>query len=478
MSGWGTIYDNMVSALQIHSQSLVRLQEQVASGSRILRASDAPSDAFRVMHLQEDSQSLEIYSKNIDRVTANIGTSSTILEEFSRTLIHLGGLFTQAASGTYTDEQRAGIAAEIDSILDQAVSFANTKRLGQYLFGGDSTTTPPYVAQRTDGHITAVDYQGSFNNLVVPVGPGVKQSATQIGEEVFRNSQRQQPEFLGNTGAGVGAGTSSVRGDVWLTITHDTTTYAGATGVAAGSRSASEDTIIGTSHTLTIDADNSRIQLDGGSFVAYGVGGDDGNIEVTNASGDVIYVDVTGLDPGLSGTVDVSITATGKLSIDGLASTVDLDAFTNNEVVTDSQTGRALYVDATAITRTGVEPVRVPGTYDIFGMLIGMRDRLPELGDLSPEARQDMLQDMSDSLTEVMGGVVKSLASTGGQWLAMETLKTSMEGVKAGLDEQRSGLQDADVIQLAIDLMRTQTLYEMILNSTAKVLSLSLMDFI
>ena len=39
-------------------------------------------------------------------------------------------------------------------------------------------------------------------------------------------------------------------------------------------------------------------------------------------------------------------------------------------------------------------------------------------------------------------------------------------------------LEEADIVQVATDLARTQTLYEMTLTTAGKLLSLSLLDFI
>ncbi len=475
MSGWGTIYDNMVSGMQTHAAELTRLQGQIASGKRVLRASDAPSDAFQIMNLHSQVGSLETYRKNLGQVVTLMEQSSSVLQKLSSALTNTRVELLQAANGTYNDSQRAGLAEALDAALVQAVSFANTEMLGQYIFSGDNVTTKPYIVEKTGDTITAVTYQGGLQNLIAPVAPGVQQHSTLIGEDVFRSNQRSEPLFYGNTGAAAGVGTSTVRGDVWLSVIHNTTTYAGATGVAAGSRSVDEDTIIGASHTLTIDADNNLARLDDGSFKPYDL--TMANLELKNSAGDVIYVDMTGVVLA-AGSVDVAITATGKLSIDDLATTVDLTTFTNNEDVVDSRDGRVLYIDAAGITRTGTEPVRVPGTYDLFGMLMNARDMLSNEQGLPSSQQVELIGKALDSLDEVMVGLTNSMTSVGGRLQAMDTLDGSMEDLKNDLDARKSVLQDADVIYIATELARTQTFYEMILSATAKVMSLSLLDYL
>ena len=479
MSSWGSIHDKMMSGLRNHAQTLASLQEQVASGSRVLRASDGPTDTHRIMSLQSQSQSLEVYEGNVDRVIGNLEQADTVLQEMSDLLIQAKTLLTQAASETYTQAQRAANGEAINQLLDQAVWLANTEVLGQRLFSGDSTDRLPYVVEQSGGKTTAVNYQGSGSVSSVPVAPGVEQPGGMVGDKIFGSNNRETPLLFGNTGAAAGTGTSTVRGDVWLTVIHDTTTFAGATGVAAGASSAAGDTIVGTNHTLTIDADNNMVKLDSGSYVPYGAGGDDADIMVTNGNGDVAYVDVTNLDGGLSGVNTVAITATAKLSIDDLASTVDVSAFSANEAINDPATGRILYVDATGIARVGVEPVRVPGTSGVFGALIAARDLLTNERNISRQQQTELVNgSIIDSLDEVIVSLTANTAAVGGRPQAMSTLKTSVADIKAGVDMQRSDLQDADIVQLATDLARTQAFYEMVLAASARVLNLSLLDFL
>jgi len=477
MSGFGTIYDNLMAGLTRHSQTLARLQEQIASGSRVLRASDDPTASSEIIALGNTGGALESCSKNLGTLMSNLDMSSSMMQQISELLVSVKVMLTDAASGTCSQTSRNGTGLAIGGLIERAIGIANTKVTGRYLFGGDAALSAPYEVVRSGGRIVAVNYRGSSHSTRAAVSPGVEYESTIIGKDVFGGDGRGQPVFLGNTGAAPGRGTSSVKGDVWLTVAHGTTTYAGATGVAAGATSAAGDTIIGTSHLLTIDADNKTVHLDNGQQVSYDPAVDD-DLRVENATGEVVYVNMTGLDAGLSGTVQVAITATGKLSIDDMAGTVDLTAFSDNEAVTDSRTGRVLYVDARQIVRTGTEPIRVPGTYDMFAMLINARDLLLNERDLSADQQGDLIAAAIDSIEEVMVGVTSAMTTTGGRLQAMAALQTTIAEAQSHLDIRTSALQDTDIVQVAVELARVQTHYQMMLGLAARVLSLSLMDFL
>jgi flagellar hook-associated protein 3 len=431
------------------------------------------------MNLQSQSESLDAYDTNIDRVVGNIEQADVVMQEVSQLLMEAKTLVSQVGSDTYSQAQRTANGEAINQMISQVVWLANSEVLGQRLFSGNETATVPYVVEETDGMIRSVSYQGGRHSTSTPVAPGVEQPGTLVGEKVFGSYDRQVPQMFGDTGAGVGSGTSTVRGDIWLTATHDTTTFAGATGVAAGSRSASEDTILGTSHTLTIDADNATVQLDSGQSVPYGAGGDDANLAVTNADGDTVYIDVTNLAGGLTGVTNVAITATAKMSIDDMVSTVDVTTFGENEAITDSRTGQILYVDATSLQRVGLEPVHIAGTSNVFDVLIAARDVLLNDRGLSRAQQGELTTGtVLESFDEIITTVIANSTAVGGRLQAMSNLKGSVADIKLSLDTRRSDLQDADIVQLATDLARTQAFYEMVLAASAKVLKVSLLDYV
>ncbi|KKL53423.1 hypothetical protein LCGC14_2275580, partial [marine sediment metagenome] len=426
MAGWGTIYNNTSFALRRQAGELARLQEQAASGARINRVSDAPSDAYRVMRLRAQIDSFQVYSKNLGEVSRVLELSNNVLIKASTRITSVKQLLTQVASGTYGPVARATVAEQIDAILEEVLSLANTKSLGRYILGGTSSSAAPFVARRSDGSITAVDYQGSQDELLVPVAPGVEYVGLLTGDSAFRQEDRQAPVFMGATGAMPGTATSTVRGDVHLTATHTLTSYSGGSGLAAGTSSAGGDTILGA-HVLTIIVarGENTIRLDGGEPVTFQ--GTEQDLQVTGPAGEVVHVNLESW-AGFEG--DITITGTGKLTIDNSDSFTNLTSFTDNVAVTDSGTGRILYVDTTDVLRTGTEPVRVAGTHDLFGVLINARDLLANDRNLSTGKQLELLGHALTALDSVQQVVLTKGTSAGARLQAMDALKQSMETIE------------------------------------------------
>jgi len=394
MSGeLNNIYDNVSFALHLHSQALTRLQEQVATGSRMNRPSDDPSAAYQILGLSSQGKSLTNYMDNLSEMIGTLEITSTIITDVISELSETKTQLTQIISGIYQQDSRQRIAEAIDDTLQQLVSLANTKHAGRYLFGGTNTDSPPYVAEYTDGKITAVTYQGSSEARSVEVAPGVKASAFYVGDNVFRSKNRSDPVFLGDTGAKPGTGTSSVTGDTWLTVIHD-----------------------GSNYKLSID--------DGATYVTVPVGGD------------------------------------------------------ANQAVTDSRTGRVLYIDSTQINATGTELISVPGTYDVFSTLISIRDILRNDRGLSDAQLQELLGNSIDSLDEMTNTLVQAEVSTGARIGFLDNLKDNLEQLKFHSEDEVTRLQEADIAQIAVDLARHEILYQMSLSVAAKLMSMSLLDFL
>ncbi len=394
MSGSLTsISENVRYALQLHGRAITRLQEQAATGNRVNRGSDSPSDAYRILGLNSQDRSLASYKENVTELIGNLEISSTIITDMASELAGTRTLLTQIVGGVHDLDGQKRIADKLNNTLEQLVSLANTQHANQYLFGGNNTSSAPYSVVREGGKITQVTYQGSDESRNIDVAPGLDIEAYHVGDAIFRNDDRGEPIFLGQTGAAAGTGTSNVQGDVWLTVDHD-----------------------GTNYRISID--------DGASFVTVPAGGE------------------------------------------------------TSQAVTDSRTGRVLYVDTTGIHSTGVELVRVPGTYDVFGTLISLRDILLNERGVSTTELQDYIDKGVAGVEEVRNLLVQMEVSTGSKVAFLNTLKDNLESMQFNTTDETTRLQEADIAQIAIDLSRREVLYQMSLSVAGRLMSTSLLDFI
>ena len=472
MSGWGSIFNNTVSAILTHSDRLARLQEQASTGLRVVRSSDDPTAANRILQLRTQTRSLETYTKNIDSVILSLEQASAVLGSVSTSLVRVRELTTQATTGTLNQSNREAIAGEIDSILQQVITEANQESLGRFIFSGHSVSTAPYAVTETDGTITGVTYQGAYTDLEVPVASGVEHSGLLVGDDVFRSHNRQDPVFLGNTGARAGAGTPSVSGDIYLDLRHSNTVItAGAHGLVKAASSDASDTIVGE-HTLVVNATDRTLSLDGGPPTTFTLGQTD--VTVATVDGDVMHVNMAGWN---AADATVAVVAHATATIDDNVTTATITDFTSDVALANAD-GKILRIDPSAITRSGTEPIRVPGTYDVFSTLINIRDLMLNDRGLTDSEQTALLSAAVQSLQEVSGSVNQQATSIGARLQAMDSLKASVDNIHFAAKSEADSTQEADILLVATELARTQTLYEMTLAASSRLLSMSLLDFL
>ncbi len=393
MSGaLNNIYNNVNFALHLNTEAMTRLQEQASTGSEVNRTSDDPSAAYRVMGLNSQVKSLENYADHISEAIGILELSSTVVEEMVSSFRDTRGSLTQISNGIYDEAARKRAAEGIKHTLEHMVLLANSEHTGQHLFGGGNTASAPYLVHRTNGEITSVTYQGSYEDRNIEMAPNVQSSAFYVGDDIFRSDDRAALVFVGDTGVTTGTGTSSVRGDTWLTVTGSAGNY--------------------------------------------------------------------------------------NLSIDGGLSTVNTDGTNSNLAVTHATTGEIIYLNTTQITDTGIDLVRAPGTYDIFSSLIGIRDILKNENNLSDAQVREMLNNSLDSLDEMTGLLVEAAVPIGSRIGFLDDLNDTILNIEFYAEDEATRLVEADIAQIAIDLSRREVLYQMSLSIAAKVMSVSLLDFL
>jgi flagellar hook-associated protein 3 FlgL len=94
----------------------------------------------------------------------------------------------QMSNGTYSVAQRQSAAKEVENLLEQMVSLANTKYGERYVFAGFRDDAAPFETSEAGGVVTAVTYQGDDGRREVKLGPGSRLETNLTGAEVFQGS--------------------------------------------------------------------------------------------------------------------------------------------------------------------------------------------------------------------------------------------------------------------------------------------------
>lgn len=152
-----TMFESGLTAMNRQQGSLMHVDQQIASGRRVVNPSDDPQAASRAVGV---SQSLAV-SKQHEDARISVGNAlnqeESVLNSVSDGIAGAKRLIIQASNGTLSDADRASVAAELKGIYENLLGQANTTNgNGNYLFGGYKDDAPPFV-KNAEGN---VEYKG------------------------------------------------------------------------------------------------------------------------------------------------------------------------------------------------------------------------------------------------------------------------------------------------------------------------------
>jgi len=181
--------ESLVSRLNTLTARQYSLQSQVSSGLRVQAPSDDPAAMQNVLGYKTSKAEQEQYGSNISTLQERAAATYSVLQQLQTRVSDVSVIATSAA-GDITLNDLSVYAGKVSDAIDATLEQVNKKdpATGQYLFGGTSSSQPPFVATRdASGKITAVTYQGntSVNESEIAAGstittdvPGANTSGT------------------------------------------------------------------------------------------------------------------------------------------------------------------------------------------------------------------------------------------------------------------------------------------------------------
>ena len=124
-----------VNAINKSNASLSQSMERLATGKRINSSADDAAGKQIANRMQTQSDGMAMAQRNIADATAMLQTADGMFDEMNDILGRMDELATQAANGTYSDDDRAAMQSEFDE-LGQEMSdmLQNTTNGGTNLF--------------------------------------------------------------------------------------------------------------------------------------------------------------------------------------------------------------------------------------------------------------------------------------------------------------------------------------------------------
>jgi flagellar hook-associated protein 3 FlgL len=173
-----TSYISMREGLANSLAQVADTQGQLASGKRINRWSDAPSDAVTVSRYSSQQTAWAAYQHSGEDASRWLNTADGALQSVSSTLTRVRQIATNGVNGSLGQTSRDALADEVTALRDHLVDIANSKVGDRGLFSGFQDTAVKQVA----GVWT---YVGDTGAVQRQIGPSMTVSVNLPGSEVF-----------------------------------------------------------------------------------------------------------------------------------------------------------------------------------------------------------------------------------------------------------------------------------------------------
>jgi flagellar hook-associated protein 3 FlgL len=178
--------DKFLTDLSEITRRLQQAQNQITSGKRINRVSDAPDDISRLLQMRSELSSNEQIRFNLGRVQSEVDGAEQALTHAINILERVAVLGAQGGSSTTSQSDRSILGFEVSTMLQQLVNVSATILEGRYIFSGDNDGTAPYELDlNLDDPFSP--YQGTASTRQAQHPSGRRFPVSTTAEDIFDN---------------------------------------------------------------------------------------------------------------------------------------------------------------------------------------------------------------------------------------------------------------------------------------------------
>ncbi|RME00273.1 MAG: flagellar hook-associated protein 3 [Calditrichaeota bacterium] len=162
-------------------------QVKISSGKRINHFYDDPMGAGQVRQLRGEKADVVQFQRNISSGLNWMQMTEGALDRLEKNLIRAKALAVQAANSSNGRSERQTIGKEMNQILEDVLSIANSQFRSKYIFAGKNTTSQPFVEVRDkDGNISSITLANDTSGKIQrDIDTGVKMQVNIPGSDIF-----------------------------------------------------------------------------------------------------------------------------------------------------------------------------------------------------------------------------------------------------------------------------------------------------
>jgi flagellar hook-associated protein 3 FlgL len=180
------IYNQNLRSIDTNQGNLVDIQQQLATGKKLLRPSDDPVGAAQVIRLTEELDKITQYQRNNDLTSSALEQQETALRSINDVVNRARVLTVQSGNGILAGQDRKAIGAEIEQIRDQVLDLMNTRNAsGDYVFSGYQSSNQAFEFNPSASG-DKVSFLGDDGENQIQISDSVILQSTSSGKSIFQ----------------------------------------------------------------------------------------------------------------------------------------------------------------------------------------------------------------------------------------------------------------------------------------------------
>lgn len=167
------------------NEAIVKTQEQLSTGQRVLAPSDDPVASTKILQLETELARVSQYRNNIEIAQNNLELEETTLNNVLSLISRIQELTVQAGNtAVFTPLEYGAMAAEVESRLDELFNIVNTTNAnGDYIFSGYKGRTQPFQGDMFSGF----SYFGDEGRQQIKISNNTKVNVSDSGKALFQD---------------------------------------------------------------------------------------------------------------------------------------------------------------------------------------------------------------------------------------------------------------------------------------------------
>lgn len=180
------IYNQNLRSIDTNQGNLVDIQQQLATGKKLLRPSDDPVGAAQVIRLTEELDKITQYQRNNELTSSALEQQETALRSINDVVNRARVLTVQSGNGILAGQDRKAIGAEIEQIRDQVLDLMNTRNAsGDYVFSGYQSSNQAFEFNPSASG-DKVSFLGDDGENQIQISNSVTLQSTSSGKSIFQ----------------------------------------------------------------------------------------------------------------------------------------------------------------------------------------------------------------------------------------------------------------------------------------------------